>query len=127
MTAYRLPLSFFCCTMIFPELKSLHSPDLERPALPSNPSDCVVFIEASIGARGEEDSEIFGLTVITPLALQRTPLPRWGSGLYLTERFSWEEVDRALERLLAASSRPTWAEVALCLSKNTDWEFNSYR
>ena len=35
------------------EVKSIHSPDLNREALPVEPDNCAVLIEAEIGEKGK--------------------------------------------------------------------------
>ena len=113
--------------MIVPELKSLVSVDLERPAMPADPKDCSVFLQASIGPKGEAGAEVFSFSAVTPIFLARTPLPRWGHGLLLVHAFSWLELDRSLERLLSHAHRSTWPEVAAVLSQQLGWEFENYQ
>src|SRR2546425_10233529 len=54
---------------IIPELKSLHSPDLPHDQEPVDPADAAGLFEASIGAKGQEDAEVFSFVAITPRAL----------------------------------------------------------
>ena len=113
--------------MIVPELKSLLSVDLERPVVPVDPEDCSVFLQASIGPKGEEGAEVFAFSVVTPAFLARAPLPRWGHGLLLVQVFSWQDIDRSLERLLSHAHRNTWPEVAAVLNQQMGWEFENYQ
>src|ERR1043166_4165238 len=113
--------------MVTPELRKLSSPDLERPAVPPDPTDCSVALQASIGPKGAEGEELFEFQVVTPRALLRNGLPRWGRGLLIVESFSWAGVERALERLLARAHRKTWAEVAAVLNHDLQWEYNNYQ
>jgi hypothetical protein len=113
--------------MIAPELRSLDSPDLERPQLPADPDDCAVAFEATIGPSGSPGAEIFAFTVVTPTSLARETRFRWGRGLLIVPRFSWEAVDLALARLLAHAARQSWVEVAQTLNQNLHWEFDNYR
>ena len=113
--------------MVIPELRSLHSADLERPALPPACEDCSVYFQASIGPNGVQGSEVFGFAVVTPAFLSRMELPRWGHGLFVVQAFSWLQVDRSLERLLAQAHRATWPEVATALRQQMEWEFESYQ
>ena len=113
--------------MITPQLKTLMSADLDRPTLPTDPNDCEVAIEATIGPDSSDASEIFAFSVITPTALSRETHFRWGRGLLIVPTFSWETVDHALARLLAHCSRDSWAEVAQQLNQNLHWEFDNYR
>ena len=80
-----------------------------------------------MGPRGEVGSEVFDVTVATPSALRHMPLPRWGHGLLLVQEFSWLQIDRSLERVLAQSQREAWAEVTAALRGYLHWEFESYQ
>ena len=111
--------------MITPELKDILCPDLEKPALPPEPEDCIVSLQAAIGPKGEVGEDLFFFTVVTPKALLREELPRWGRGLLVVEAFSWVAVERALERLLAHARRESWSEVAAVLNQELNWEFEN--
>lgn len=113
--------------MITPQLKTLMSPELDRPALPDDPENCEVLLEATIGPDSSDAAEIFAFSVVTPAALSGETRFRWGRGLLIVPTFSWETVDHALARLLAHCSRPSWAEVAQQLNQNLHWEFDNYR
>ncbi|QID19609.1 hypothetical protein G3580_19500 [Nitrogeniibacter mangrovi] len=113
--------------MITPVLKELFCPGLEKPALPPNPDDCVVSLQASIGPKGERGEDLFFFTVATPSGLLREDLPRWGRGILLVEAFSWVVVERAVERLLSQSRRESWAEVAAVLNHELNWEFENFK
>jgi len=112
--------------MITPQIKSLISPDTNRPNLPDDPQNCSVFCEAEIGSTNSEGADIFSFTVATPSALTSETRFLWGRGLLIVPSFSWETVDLALARLLAQATRPTWPEVVHELSKNMHWEFENY-
>jgi hypothetical protein len=112
--------------MIFPQLKRLHSPDLERPNLPIDVSDCAVFVQAEIGA-DEPGYESFSFTAVTPAHLKREDCSRWGRGYLLVSSFSWEGVETFLSSLLTRAARESWSEVAAELNKELVWEFDNYR
>ena len=112
-------------TMIFPQLKALTSPDLEEPQLPADPTDCQVLVELAVGPP-DGGQEIFSFTVVTPAALSRDELPRWGRGKLIVSRFEWAAVRRAVERLLSHAARDSWHEVAVELNKELGWEFEGY-
>ena len=82
------------------EVKSIHSPDLNREALPVEPDNCAVLIEAEIGEKGKDGKEVFSFTVVTPKFLSKDPEARWGRGYLIVEEFSWATVERMLSRLL---------------------------
>jgi len=84
-------------------------------------------LQASIGPKDAEGEELFEFQVITPIFLAKNGLPRWGRGLLIVEQFSWQAVERALERLLAHAHRKTWAEVAAVLNHEIQWEYDNYQ
>lgn len=96
--------------MIFPELRSIHSPDLEPPQLPPNPADCEVAFEAIIGPKGSPGEEAFRFLVVTPASFRRVPGATWGRGRLVVEAFDWQVVVTAVAELLFRCARPTWAE-----------------
>lgn len=112
---------------MFPELKNLTSPDLERGVQPPDPTNCAVFLEAEIGPDGAEGGEIFGFTAVTPQAVSQCHERHWGRGYLLLPEFTWEEVEQALSRLLAQCAGASWQEIAESLNKELLWEFDAYR
>jgi Immunity protein 8 len=112
--------------MIVPILKGLHSADLVRPETPKA-SEFAVAMQASIGPKDENGAETFSFTVATPAFVASLGLPRWGRGLLLVQSFSWQEVERHVERLLARAHRATWAETAAVLNQQMEWEFDGYQ
>jgi Immunity protein 8 len=112
--------------VVYPELRHLLSPDLAPPTLPKDPADCAVPFQALIGPRGQEGSEAFAFTAVTPAYLQRSVGPTWGRGYLVLDVFSWEIVTHALALLLAHCARPTWEEVTGQLSRELHWEFDNY-
>jgi len=113
--------------MIVPQLKSLSGGILEPPAVPPNPRDCSIAVQASIGPKGAEGEELFEFMVVTPTFLAKDKLPRWGRGVLIVDEFSWPTIERAIERLLAHAHRNTWAEVAAVLNHELHWEFDNYQ
>ncbi len=112
---------------VVPIVKSIMSADLARPALPADVEDCAVAIEVEIGLRDGEGGDLFQFEVVTPTALARRGAATWGRGLLILPSFSWEVVDRFLSKLVLHASADTWAEVALQLNRELDWEFDGYQ
>jgi len=112
---------------IIPELKSLHSPDLPHDQEPVDPADAAVLFEASIGAKGQEDAEVFSFVAITPRALARDQGTRWGRGYLILNHISWVGVEAALRNLLSHCSGDNWAQVAERLNREMHWEFETDR
>ncbi len=111
----------------FPELKSLHSPDLPQDQEPVDPADAAVLFEASIGPKGQEDAEVFSFVAITPRALARDQGTRWGRGYLILNHVSWAGVEAAVRNLLSQCSGDNWAQVAERLNREMHWEFEAYR
>ena len=105
-----------------PELKAVHSPELEYGKLPQRPLECEVRMEAAIGAVGVEAADRFRFTVITHRALLKQEQHLWGRGYLVVSRFSWPEIERALDELLSAVSGPTWAHIAVRLNRQLIWD-----
>ena len=103
--------------MIYPELRSILSPDLEPPTLPPDPQDCAVEFLVQIGPRGRSDAEAFRFTVATPAYLARTATPTWAHGYLIVGEFDWSAVVRSVAELLAECARPSWLEVVAELSR----------
>jgi hypothetical protein len=113
--------------VITPALRYLLSPDLERPHLPVNPTDCAVFVQAMIGPRDGDGEESFGFMVVTPRHLARESGPVWGRGHLFLAAFSWEAIEVAVNDLIAKAAGQTWAEVGAILNRDLLWEFSDYR
>ena len=96
--------------MIFPELRSIHSPDLEPPHLPPNAADCEVAFEAVIGPKGASGEEAFRFLVVTPASFRKVSGAVWGRGKLVVERFDWQVVVAAVAELLFRCARPTGEE-----------------
>src|SRR2546425_12272991 len=112
---------------IIPELKSLHSPDLPHDQEPVDPADAAVLFEASIGAKGQEDAEVFSFVAITPRALARDQGTRWGRGYLILNHISWAGVEAAVGNLLSHSSGDDWAQVAERLNREMHRESEADR
>jgi len=108
--------------MIFPELRSIQSPDLEPPALPADTRDCEVVFRAIVGPKGEPGEEVFGFIVVTSAHLQKTAEIVWGRGHLIVAQFDWRTVVQAIAELLVRCARPSWSEVVAELNKYFIWE-----
>jgi hypothetical protein len=112
--------------IIIPELKSLISPDLPNRELPDDPEDSSVLLEANIGPKNKNGSDIFSFRVVTRKRLANESGAIWGHGMVVLDRFSWQAVESTLQKLLMHCYRPTWEEVANQINKYLDWEFDNY-
>jgi hypothetical protein len=111
--------------MAIPILHHLSSPDLERGASPADPTSCAVTINAEIGPLSG-GAENFAFIVATPDHVLPSCGVRWGRGYLIVDRFSWEAVEAALNKLLLFADRPTWKESVAQLGKELHWEFDGY-
>jgi hypothetical protein len=112
--------------IIIPEIKSILSPDLTNGELPNDPEDAAVFVEANIGPKNHDASDIFSLKVVTRKHLANDTGTIWGHGMLVVDRFSWQVVESTLQKLLLHCYRSTWDEVANQINKHLDWEFDNY-
>lgn len=108
--------------MVYPEIRDIHSPDLEPPTLPDDPAECAVRFRAVVGPRGGPEAEAYSFTVVTPARLARSADPVWGRGHLIIPVFDWALVIQAVALLLARCVRPTWDEVAAELNRELRWE-----
>jgi hypothetical protein len=114
-------------TTLFPELKSLHSPDLPQDHEPGAPADAAVLFEASIGPKGQEGADIFSFVAITPRALARDQGARWGRGYLILNHVTWPEVEAAVRKLLSHCSGDNWSQVVETLNREMHWQFEAHR
>jgi hypothetical protein len=112
--------------MICPEIRRIHSPELEPPNLPEDPRDCEILFQLLVGPMKGEGEEAFNFTVVTPAHLARGSEARWGRAKLIVPVFEWSVIARALAQLLAQSARPTWGEVVAELNKALLWKFDVY-
>jgi hypothetical protein len=110
--------------MIYPEIRRIHSPDLEPPNLPEDPSDCEISFQVIVGPKDGEGAEAFNFTVVTPLGLARSSEAQWGRGKLVVPSFDWAAVAQAIAKLFARCACPTWREVKVELSKELLSEFD---
>ncbi len=108
--------------MVDPKLVALSSPDLQAPALPLDPTNCCVHLEALIGP-SPDSCEVFYFTAVTPSWLAASPTS-WGHGLLIVQSFSWGTVQMAVELQLRHASRSSWELVAAELGRFMRWEFD---
>jgi hypothetical protein len=109
--------------MIYPEIRSIISPDLDPPAMPPDPFDCEIRFDIVIAPKdGEPGEEAFSFVVITPARLAQNPEPSWGRGKLILPAFDWTATIHGIAQLLAECARPTWNEAVRELSRSMIWE-----
>jgi hypothetical protein len=113
--------------MVYPEIRSIHSPDVAPPDVPQNPSDCEIVFQVVIGPKDGDGEEAFNFTVVTPARFARGSEALWGRGKLILPVFEWSALAQAVATLLAQCVRPTWGEVVAELNKELLWEFDSHK
>lgn len=113
--------------MIVPELLGLSSSDLAAGELAPDPAHCLVPMLATIGPSSGTAGDDFSFIAATPSAIAESGRLGWGRGMLIVDSFSWPQVERLVNRLLAQASRPSWQEVAQALNHELLWEFDGYR
>jgi Immunity protein 8 len=108
--------------MIYPEIRHIHSPDLDPPNLPADATNCEIRFNALIGPKDGDGQETFTFTVVTAGRVASAPEAQWGRGKLLLATFAWSSVVQAVAKLLAQAARPTWGETVAELNKELLWE-----
>ena len=114
-------------TTVFPELRSLSSPDLPRGQEPTDPTNAAILVEAKIGPKDQQGAEVFSFVAITPRALARDQGARWGRGYLILNHVSWSSVESAVRDLLSLCAGESWARVTETLRREMHWEFEGQR
>ena len=109
-----------------PKVKSIISPDLEYPNSPPHPSHCRILVEVEIGPADSTGADIFSFEVITRSKFEECE-DRWGRGLLILERFSWNAINQHLDKLFLHCDGKDWEEISHKLNKELHWEFENYR
>jgi hypothetical protein len=97
------------------EIRSLWSSDLNPPSegTPEDVENYSVYVQLSIGERGQRGAEVFGLTVCSPSQL-RAEDGQFVTHTLVMRAFSWKALRSRLEKLLRHVGAPRatrWAEV----------------
>src|ERR1043166_4055154 len=107
--------------MIYPEIRHIHSPNLDPPNLPEDPADCEITFRALIGPKDGEGEEAFDFSVVTGARVAAMAEGRWGRGKFLLGMLELSAVIHAVAKLLAQCARSTWGEVVAELNKELLW------
>ena len=111
------------------ELRGLHSPDVDDLSAFAPDEAFNVFIEATIGLKGEPGAEEFSFTVCSPLWLcsdvERHDVISRRHLLFMKE-YNYDALLRYIHKCLAHATDRNWNEVALKLARWSHWEFEDY-
>ena len=117
-----------------PELKTLHSADVEDlPAWTPPDDEVCLWLELSIGAPGAPAADLYQVCVATPAGLDsprgRRLRPRGSekASPIVLATWSWPAVLHAIGERLAACAGRDWLEVQEKLRRQFDWEYEGMR
>ncbi|HWO41125.1 MAG TPA: Imm8 family immunity protein [Candidatus Eisenbacteria bacterium] len=113
--------------MVYPEVRRIHSRDLDPPNLPDDPKDCEISFHLVVGPKNGDGEEAFDFAVVTPARLARNSAAVWGRGKLILRSFEWGALAEAVAKLLAQCARPTWGEAVAELNKELRWEFDGHK
>ena len=120
--------------MICPIIKSIEItevPDLNPTAYtPDNYDDSACTFGLTIGPNEGEGGELFYLTVCTPKWLVKGCEKDgfvWGRHHLIVAEYNLKVITAIITRFIERCTGESWQEVALKLSRITNWEFEDYR
>ncbi len=117
--------------MIRPELRYLHSPDVElKEYQPTDPENFCILVQAIIGPKENRGEESFDFMVCTPrwiineLEVSET---LWTPYTLYVLTYDYNIVWNEIFRLCNSIVGDTWDEVARAIGRYAKWEFEDYR
>jgi hypothetical protein len=114
------------------EIKSVLCADVEDldEFVPDDPERFAITLQLLIGTRGEDGSESFEVTVVTPLWLMdNIPNGELYSGRHKFVMLSYNrrQIMTYFHKVVGNCSGNTWEEIARKLSRIGHWEFEDYK
>jgi hypothetical protein len=111
------------------ELRGMDSPDVADLERFRPGDDFNIFIEASIGMRGEAGADLFSFNVCSPSAFAQT-VPESGilNGRFtlFMSQYNYAEIERYILRLIGYATGEDWTGIATKLARSLHWEFEDY-
>jgi len=119
-------------TLVIPELRRLHSPDLLdlEHSFPSDPENFCILVQAMIGPRGGEGEESFDFIVCTPKWLiKKIPANGYllGRHYLIVLHYEYAVVFDAISKLCGRTHGSSWHDAAQRLARFGGWEFEDYQ
>ena len=113
------------------QIRRLHTPDAESLTVfkPPRHDDFALLVQIIAGPEGAEGEESFGLEVVTPKALARRVErcgPVAGRHCLIVSRFDADQIQRWIDKAVAACTGRDWGEVVTRLARVAHWEFEDY-
>ena len=114
-----------------PNLKSIHSPDVNdlETYLPEEPDDFCILVQATIGLPNDNSGESFDFLVCTPkwietlLENQKFVL---GKGYLVVRNYNYNLIIETIQSICDRVSGDDWITVANKLARYGQWEFEDY-
>lgn len=88
-----------------------------------DPTNCSVRLWVDIGVEDEVGANQFDLQVVTPTFLNSCGKAIWGKSLLVVPVFTWENVEREIEELIAGVPAQNWEEAVKMLTRFMRWEY----
>lgn len=114
------------------EVKSIISPDILdfKTYYPDNDTCFSFLLELTVGIKGKDGGDIFGIEVCTPqwlLENHDTSHIVFGRGKLLVFEYNIERIINRLTKYCESCSGNTWEEIALKIARIGNWEFEDYQ
>ncbi|MES2474862.1 MAG: Imm8 family immunity protein [Verrucomicrobiota bacterium] len=94
---------------------------IDQPAF--DPKNCSVPLWVDVGIDDEEGANQFDLQVVTPTFLSSCEKSTWGQSLLVVPVFTWENVEREIEELIAGIPAKNWDDAVKMLTRFMHWEY----
>lgn len=114
-----------------PELKRLHSPDIDdlKNFFPSESDDFGFLLQIMVAPEGVDGEESFDVEVCTPKWLEKThsqaPIIS-GRHLLIVREYNYHKILNFIKEYLSDCSGKDWLAVAEKISRLGKWEFEDY-
>lgn len=116
---------------MIPELKRIHSPDIDDLVnyIPETPECFSILIQIMVGPRGEDWEESFDIDVCTPRWIDKNQdkdevlIARH---YLIVIEFNYENIVEAIKKYLMSCSGKNWEEVAVKVGGLGHWEFEGF-
>lgn len=114
-----------------PQLKHVHSPDVEdvESYAPPDTGRFGILVQLMVGPEGHDGEESFDVVLCTPRWLAEQVEEAGVLDLrhhLLVDSWDWGRVLDYVERFLASVEAPSWPEVAAIVGRLGRWEFEDY-
>jgi hypothetical protein len=115
--------------MMKAEIKDYLSTDVEdiHTWSPTDLEDIFLSVDLMIGIPGKSGADNFSIVVASPQALKGRYRHHNVGKLFVVNEFKWAEIFKTFEHWVAECEGADWMQLAACLGRRFDWEFEGYR